>query len=93
MEGTDRLVAYIAETTLDKIPRAAIDTTKRSIMDCIGVALAGSTEDASKIMFQFVRELGGSPMATVIGGDRQSENNQRCRSNQGPRGQGRSGHQ
>ena len=68
MEGTEKLATFIAQATFDKIPRAAIDTAKRSILDGIGVALAGFTEPAGKIMTEFIKELGGKPMATVIGG-------------------------
>ncbi|MFC1815650.1 MmgE/PrpD family protein [Thermodesulfobacteriota bacterium] len=68
MEATARLATFIAETSLDQIPQAAIDTAKRSALDCIGVALAGSAEPVGKIITEFVRESGGNPLATVIGG-------------------------
>ena len=68
MEGTEKLATFIAGATWDSLPRPAIETAKKSVLDCIGVALAGSTEDGSRIMTDFVRELGGNPLSTVFAG-------------------------
>ena len=68
MEGTDKLACFIAETALDEIPQMAIDTAKRSMLDCIGVALAGSRDRAGQIITELVLELGGNPISTIIAG-------------------------
>ena len=68
MSATRTIAAFIAEADIAAFPREAVHLAKRSIMDCLGVTLAGSLESAGKIVRDCVRELGGKPLATVING-------------------------
>jgi 2-methylcitrate dehydratase PrpD len=68
MSATGTIAAFIAEADYGQFPPEAIHLAKRSILDCLGVALAGSSESAGRIVVDYVRELGGAPLATVIKG-------------------------
>jgi 2-methylcitrate dehydratase PrpD len=67
MEATATLARWIATTTYDNIPAAAIEQAKKSILDLIGTATYGTTSQLGKIMLEFTREQGGNPQARVIG--------------------------
>ncbi len=60
--------ALIAQTKYEDLPREAIESAKKSIIDCIGVAMAGSTEPEGRIIRDEIKGWGGQPEAAVIGG-------------------------
>ncbi len=64
---TDRFANYLVEISLDQMPQEAVSRSKVLIRDTIGVALAGSVQPTSEIVINYVRYLGGSPQATVLG--------------------------
>jgi 2-methylcitrate dehydratase PrpD len=66
MGATETLARWVAKTTYDEIPPAAIEQAKKSILDYIGTATYGSTSQLGKIMIEFTREQGGNPQARVI---------------------------
>jgi 2-methylcitrate dehydratase PrpD len=65
------LTRYVAEfatsVTLADIPADVLHLGKRSILDGLGLALAGSRSHGSEILRAHVEELGGRAEATVIG--------------------------
>jgi 2-methylcitrate dehydratase PrpD len=65
------LTRYVAEfatsVTLADIPADVLHLGKRSILDGLGLALAGSRSHGSEILRAHVDELGGRGDATVIG--------------------------
>ena len=65
---TERVANLIVETNFADIPKEAIDIAKDAILDCLGVALAGSIAPVGRIIAEFVREMGGTPIAGVVGG-------------------------
>src|SRR3954469_21953785 len=67
MGATETLASWIAKTTYDEIPPAAIEQAKKSILDYLGTAAYGTTSQLGKIMIDFTREQGGNPQARVIG--------------------------
>lgn len=67
MGATEQLARFIVEISLGKMPPKAISTAKGAILDCIGVTFTGVVSHEGKIMADFVREVGGNPVATVIG--------------------------
>jgi 2-methylcitrate dehydratase PrpD len=68
MERTTEFVArFISELKFEDIPREVIERAKRQILDVIGVALAGSTQEVGKIALKFVERTGGTPDCTVWG--------------------------
>lgn len=67
MGTTEILARWIATTTYEQIPAAAIEQAKKSILDYIGTATYGTASDLGKMMIEFIREQGGNPLARVIG--------------------------
>ncbi len=70
MTVTEVISRFVAETNYDDIPRDAVRIAKERVLDTAGVALAGAIEPAGagKKVVELVRELGGPPDSTVIGG-------------------------
>jgi len=67
MDVTAKLSRFVAETKYEKIPAKALETAKTAVMDCLGVALAGSKEECAKICAEIARQEGAKEEATVIG--------------------------
>ena len=67
--ATETFARWIAATTFEEIPPAAIEQAKKSILDFIGTATYGTTTRLGKIMLEFTREQGGNPQARVFGTD------------------------
>lgn len=67
MDATAKLARFVAETKYEKIPAKALETAKTAVMDCLGVALAGSKEECAKICAEIARQEGAREEATVIG--------------------------
>lgn len=66
MGATEELAQFACELKFDSVPDEAFRWAKDAILDCIGVALAGTTEDAGKIATQYAREAAGRPEAGVL---------------------------
>lgn len=64
---TQALAKFVVSTNYETIPPTAINEAKRAIMDCIGVAIAGSSEPASKIVTELINEGGEKPIASIFG--------------------------
>jgi 2-methylcitrate dehydratase PrpD len=64
---TKRIAQFVAETPADAYPEAARRVARLAIMDIIGVAMVGSREETGKIVAGYVKDLGGTPEAGVIG--------------------------
>ena len=68
MERTTEYVSrFVSELKYEDIPREVVERAKRQILDVIGVALAGSTQEVGKIALKFVERTGGTPECTVWG--------------------------
>jgi len=67
MEITRRIAEFIVNANLFNIPLEAREIGKRAILDCLGVALAGSRDPMAKIMTDFIKDTGGRPQASVWG--------------------------
>jgi 2-methylcitrate dehydratase PrpD len=64
---TQRLAEFVACTPSGGIPTDAREQARRAFLDTIGVTLAGSREDASRIAAEIAREQGGVEDASVLG--------------------------
>ncbi|MFC1989565.1 MmgE/PrpD family protein [Chloroflexota bacterium] len=64
---TERIAGFIKQVSYHRLPAAAIDMSKRSIIDCLGVAVAGGAEDAARIISEYTKD-NGKPEAGVISG-------------------------
>jgi aconitate decarboxylase len=67
MNITAAIAAHVAEVTYQSLDRATIYAVKRLVMDAIAVAIAGTAEEAPRIIAEQVRALESRPKATVWG--------------------------
>jgi 2-methylcitrate dehydratase PrpD len=59
---------FVATTTYEQIPEEVIDLGKKSILDGLGLALAGSRAETGSISRKYVQQMGvGNGRATIIG--------------------------
>ena len=66
MGATEELARFACELEFEQVPAEALVWAKDAILDCIGVALAGTQEDAGRIIANYVREGAGRPEAGVF---------------------------
>ena len=64
---TQEVASFIVNTTYRDLPTETVRLAKRSLIDGIGVTLAGSTEPVSVIVRKYLENIGGNPESTVIG--------------------------
>ena len=64
---TRALADYSSNLTFDSIPADVRVFVKHCLLDWLGVSLAGSREDAARIVREEALEQGGAPQATIIG--------------------------
>ncbi|MGH7775297.1 MAG: MmgE/PrpD family protein [Candidatus Binatia bacterium] len=67
MELTQEVVAFANKTHYRDIPPEVIRLAQGFVLDGLGVSLAGSTEEGSRILQSYVRQIGGKAEATVVG--------------------------
>lgn len=63
----EKIAGFIKEITFERLPEEAVKAAKIPFLDCLGVAVAGSAEQASRILVKYLAESGGSPEAGLIG--------------------------
>ena len=59
--NTEIMSSFVADLKYENIPQEVVERAKRQILDVIGVALAGSTQEVGKIALDFVQTTGGTP--------------------------------
>jgi 2-methylcitrate dehydratase PrpD len=65
--ATGAVVDFIERARLADFPAEALTIAKRCIVDGLGVMLAGSTQDAGRILHEHVQGADPRPEATVFG--------------------------
>lgn len=65
---TKRLATYIVESTFDDFPAQAVEIAKTSILDTVGVTLAGARDKTGATAISVTKSWGGAPVSVVIGG-------------------------
>jgi 2-methylcitrate dehydratase PrpD len=69
MSISEQIASFVVNTSFEALPTEAIEKAKILFTDIIGVALAGTVMDETgKIAIDYIRDIGGVPEATVIGG-------------------------
>jgi 2-methylcitrate dehydratase PrpD len=66
-ELTKEVAAFVVNTNYRDLPSEVVRLTKRTLLDGIGVTLAGSSEPVSVIARKYLDNMGGKPESTVIG--------------------------
>ncbi|MDP2951941.1 MAG: MmgE/PrpD family protein, partial [Chloroflexota bacterium] len=67
MGTTERLACFLVETGYNNLPQEVVRVAKRAFLDGMGVALAGSQEEAGRIIAHHVKEQGGAKECRVLG--------------------------
>lgn len=67
MEITKRLAELIGDTEQHRIPATTVEKSKLCILDCLGSALGGLEDEASKLITDYVTTYGGKAQATLLG--------------------------
>lgn len=65
--ATSAVVEFIAHASLNSFPAEAVHTAKRCIIDGLGVMLAGSTQDAGRILHDYLNETDARSESTAFG--------------------------
>jgi len=64
---SEKIAEWVRTTNYEDIPEEVVTIAKRSILDFIGVTLAGSKQPVAKIVKRYINEVNGKQQATVIG--------------------------
>src|SRR5262245_16236813 len=67
MGVTEDIVRFVDQARFDALPDEVVFRTKTLIADAIGTMLAGSCEDGSRILHEYLRQSGGREEATIVG--------------------------
>lgn len=67
MDATAKISRFVVETEFKKIPAEAVNMAKTAVLDCLGVALAGSKESSARICAEIARQDRAKEESTVIG--------------------------
>ena len=65
-DPTQKIAEHLARTSYDAIPQDAREYVARSVMDTLGVALAGSSAPTAQRLLALVQGWGGREEATVL---------------------------
>ena len=64
---SETIATWIEGCRYDDVPGDIIGIAKRNILDCVGTALAGSTQPVARVLDQYLTELDGAGQATILG--------------------------
>jgi 2-methylcitrate dehydratase PrpD len=67
MGTTQRMASFITKAQFEDIPTPAVNLAKLCLLDAVGCAIYGTTRPLGKIFTGLVDELGGKPVARVLG--------------------------
>jgi len=67
MGVTQEVAKFVVQTRYKDIPKDVVSAARGFILDGIGVALAGSTDECSRIIQAQIRQMGGKAEAAVLG--------------------------
>ena len=67
MSATNTLAQFIVDTNYEQLPPDTVEAAKIAILDGVANMVAGSVQDLSAIIGEYVKELGGAPQCTVVG--------------------------
>jgi 2-methylcitrate dehydratase PrpD len=63
---TGRLAEFIVNTRFEDVPAEVMRLARNSFLDTLGLAIGGTLERAPQLLIRHIRELGGTPTATVL---------------------------
>jgi 2-methylcitrate dehydratase PrpD len=63
----ERLAAFAAHTSFDRLPSEVVESVQRRILDTLGICLAASSFGLGDDVGDLVTEWGGAPQAAIVG--------------------------
>lgn len=67
MNNLQRISQFVAETDYSRLPPEVTAATRRTLLDTLGVALAGREEEAAEIACRVAEANAGRPSSTILG--------------------------
>lgn len=67
MNVTRDIAAHVASLRYDDLPPDVVELARQTLLDWLGVTLAGSREELARILRDEAIEQGGRPAATIVG--------------------------
>ncbi len=67
MGTTQRMAQFIANAKYEDVPTPAVNLAKLCLLDAVGCAINGTTRPLGTIVTSVVDDLGGKPVARVVG--------------------------
>lgn len=64
---TFNLATYCSELCFHDLPQPAVEKARNSVLDLLGVAIAGHNMESSRLVVGLVRSMGGTGESSVIG--------------------------
>ena len=64
---TTKIVDFIVNSRFDEIPAKALKVAREAILDCVGVAVAGSIEPAGRLTADWARAAAGARQSLRLG--------------------------
>jgi 2-methylcitrate dehydratase PrpD len=66
--STQSIAKHLVKTTFENLPKEAVEATKKSILDILGVMFPPTTlVNTCNSIYELVRDAGGKPESTLIG--------------------------
>lgn len=65
MDAMEALVKHVCRTTYEDLPEDIVMVTKKSLVDTLGVIIAGSSVDGCRLLVDYIREWGGREESTI----------------------------
>ena len=65
MDLMSRITKHVSQTKFEDIPSEAVAVAKKSVIDTIGVVIAGSSVEGCRLFMDYARNCRGKPQATV----------------------------
>lgn len=67
MDATAKIAQFVVQTHYVSVPAKALETAKTAVLDCLGVALAGSREECAQIAARIARQEDARKESTIFG--------------------------
>lgn len=64
---TQEVASFVAKARFGDLPEQAVKLARGFILDGLGVALAGSTDECARIVQAQIRQMGGKPETSILG--------------------------
>lgn len=70
---TTQLVSWAAGVSFEDLPQPVVHAARRAVLDSLGVTLGGSRNEAVTILLGLAEDVGGAPVATLVGHQRRTD--------------------